>query len=45
MQVTALEKGLSNPNVLLASQILDEAINNFCRVEMTQKARLAKNTE
>jgi len=38
MHVTALEKGISHPDVLRASQGLDEAINEFYNIDLIQKA-------
>jgi len=38
MHITALEKGISHPNVLMISQMLDEAINEFYNVDLIQKA-------
>lgn len=38
MHVTALEKGISHPDVLRVSQRLDEAINEFYNVDLIQKA-------
>ncbi|EIW19881.1 MULTISPECIES: aspartyl-phosphate phosphatase Spo0E family protein [Pelosinus] len=38
MHVMALKKGISHPDVLVVSQRLDEAINKFYNVELTQKA-------
>ncbi len=38
MYVTALEKGISHPDVLTVSQRLDEAINEFCNVDLVKKA-------
>lgn len=38
MHVTALEKGISHPEVLKISQQLDEAINEFYNDGVMQKA-------
>ena len=38
MHVTALKKGISHPDVLMASKRLDEAINEFNNVELIEKA-------
>lgn len=38
MHEIALEKGLSHPDVVIASQNLDEAISEFYHVNLTQKA-------
>ena len=38
MHVTALEKGISHPDVLRVSQRLDEAINEIYKVVLIQKA-------
>lgn len=38
MYVTALEKGRSHSDVLMASQKLDEAINEFYKLELIKKA-------
>jgi len=37
MHVTALQKGISHPNVLMISQMLDEAINEFYGVDLIKK--------
>ncbi|MBP2627955.1 MAG: Sporulation stage 0, Spo0E-like regulatory phosphatase [Firmicutes bacterium] len=37
MHVAALEKGISHPDVLMASQRLDEAINELYKLVMIQK--------
>lgn len=38
MYEIALEKGISHPDVLMASQRLDEVINEFYNVYLIQKA-------
>jgi len=38
MHVTALKKGISHPDVLQVSQIMDEAINELYEVDLIQKA-------
>lgn len=37
MHVMALEKGVSHPDVLLASQMLDNAINELHELVLNQK--------
>jgi len=37
MHVTALEKGISHPDVLMVSQRLDEAIIELYKVDLIQK--------
>jgi len=38
MHVTALEKGISHPDVLIISQRLDEVINELYKVDLIEKA-------
>jgi len=38
MHEIALEKGVSHPDVLMVSQRLDEAINEFYNIELIQQA-------
>ncbi|MBP2658018.1 MAG: Sporulation stage 0, Spo0E-like regulatory phosphatase [Firmicutes bacterium] len=38
MKTLWYKKGISHPDVLVVSQRLDEAINEFYNVELTQKA-------
>ena len=38
MHVTAIEKGISHSDVLMVSQMLDEAINEFYNVDLMEEA-------
>lgn len=42
MHVTALSKGISHPDVLLASQRIDEAINQFHNVSLSKEESINK---
>lgn len=42
MHVTALSKGISHPDVLLASQRIDEAINEFHNVSLSKEESINK---
>jgi len=44
MHATALKKGVSHPNVLMVSKILDGAIYKFYRLELIQRAKWENNT-
>ena len=42
MHATALEKGISHPDVLLASQRIDEAVNDFYNVSTSKNNLVSK---
>jgi DNA-binding MarR family transcriptional regulator len=42
MHVTVLEKGISHPDVLLASRRIDEAVNEYYNAELLQKGSIGE---